>query len=76
MSRRRRPRRPRRNSPDKTQAHDDLHHRHGRLGHGRRGRAAALREVAQAMINAAAAGSAKKVLEVPDIVARAAAPRG
>jgi uncharacterized protein YbjT (DUF2867 family) len=35
-----------------------------------------LREVAQAMINAAILGAPKKVLEVPDIVALAAAPRG
>ena len=35
-----------------------------------------LQEVGQAMINAAVIGSPKKVLEVPDIVALAAAPRG
>jgi uncharacterized protein YbjT (DUF2867 family) len=35
-----------------------------------------LREVGQAMINAAVVGSPKRVLEVPDIVALAAAPRG
>ena len=35
-----------------------------------------LQEVGQAMINAAVSGSPKKVLEVPDIVALAAAPRG
>jgi hypothetical protein len=34
-----------------------------------------LQEVARAMINAAAIGSPKKVLEVRDIVALAAAPR-
>ena len=35
-----------------------------------------LQEVGRAMINAAVAGSAKKLLEVRDIVAPAAAPRG
>jgi len=35
-----------------------------------------LREVAQAMINAAASGSSKRVLEVRDIVALAANPQG
>ena len=35
-----------------------------------------LQEVGQAMINAAALGSPKRVLEVPDIIALAAAPRG
>jgi uncharacterized protein YbjT (DUF2867 family) len=35
-----------------------------------------LREVGQAMINAATIGSSRKVLEVPDIVALAAAPHG